>query len=146
MARVATTQRYGKRKYTDEAIVEALNRTKGLVYLAAENLGCDPSTIFRRANVSENVASAIKRARGRMVDLAEAKLWKLINDENPTAILFFLKTQAKDRGYVERTEVVQIPSDVKSLMDALGIDDPSTIWAPLKASLQAEKDKRELLQ
>jgi hypothetical protein len=30
---------------------------------------------------------------------------KLIDDLNPTMIIFYLKTQAKDRGYVERQEV-----------------------------------------
>jgi len=32
-------------------------------------------------------------------------MMKLIDDLNPTMIIFYLKTQAKDRGYVERQEV-----------------------------------------
>jgi len=38
----------------------------------------------------------------------ESKLLKLIDDGNPQAIMFFLKTQGKHRGYTERTEQQQI--------------------------------------
>ena len=38
-------------------------------------------------------------------DYVEAKLSKLIDDESPAAIMFWLKCKAKDRGYVERQEV-----------------------------------------
>lgn len=141
--------KFQPQKYSDEQMIDALHKTKGLVYLAAENIGCDPSTIFRRANVSEGVANAIKRARGRMVDLAEAKLWQLINDGNPTAILFFLKTQAKDRGYIERTEVVNIPAEVAKALSEANVKE-SDFWAftlnELKALKQEQSIKGEVLQ
>ena len=38
------------------------------------------------------------------VDLAESKLIEAIKDGNLTAIIFFLKTQGKSRGYSERSE------------------------------------------
>lgn len=39
-----------------------------------------------------------------LIDKAEGKLLKLINADNLTAIIFFLKCKAKHRGYVEKLE------------------------------------------
>lgn len=37
-------------------------------------------------------------------DMAESKLMKAINSDELTAIIFYLKTKHKARGYIERTE------------------------------------------
>ena len=39
-----------------------------------------------------------------LIDNAESQLQTLIGDGNTAAILFFLKTKAKARGYIERQE------------------------------------------
>lgn len=135
--------------YTDEQMISALTLTKGLVYLAAEKIGCDPSTIYRRAKESEVVASALKRERGKMVDIAEARLWQLIQEGNATAILFFLKTQAKDRGYIERTEIVQIPAEVQKALNEANINE-GEFWTytlnELKQLKAEQSIKGEVLQ
>ncbi len=95
----------GKQQYTSEQIIEALREKKGLVYLAADKLGCDPTTIYRRAGHVASVAQAIKDARGKLVDVAEERLWSAVEDREPWAISMVLKTLGKDRGYVERQEI-----------------------------------------
>jgi hypothetical protein len=92
------------RKYTNEQMIAALKETKGMVYLAAERMGCDPSTIFDRARISPVVRKAIGTERGKVVDTSELKLFQAIMRDEPWAITLALKTIGKDRGYVERQE------------------------------------------
>ena len=87
-------------------IVEALGRTMGRVYLAAEQLGCDVSTIYRRAEKSRVIRAAIDRARGKAIDTAEMALWRAVLQGEAWAVCFTLKCLAKDRGYVERQEIL----------------------------------------
>ena len=43
-----------------------------------------------------------------MVDMSEGALFKQIQEGNPAAIFFHLKTMGKKRGYVERQEVMNM--------------------------------------
>lgn len=130
-------------EYSDEQIIAALAGARGMVTIAAKQLGCAPSTIYRRVQASQDVASAITQERERTLDFAEVKLIDQINKGNVTALIFYLKTQGKRRGYVERTEVVNIPSEIKQLMESLGVEDESQMWGAIRASLETIKQKRE---
>lgn len=76
----------------------------GNIRLIANRLGVSRQTIYSYKKKWKTVEDALKDEKEEMLDLAENKLWKLINDENITAIIFYLKTQGKQRGYVERQE------------------------------------------
>lgn len=91
-------------RYKTPQILEALKATGGLVYMAARKLGCDPSTINKRAKSSPEIQAAIDNARGDMLDMAEHELKKAVRGGDMTAIIFTLKTIGKGRGYVERIE------------------------------------------
>jgi len=94
----------GKPRYSVKQIISALDETKGLVYLAAKKLGCEPATIHNYAKRHPAVREAMVTARGEMVDLAEAKLYQAVRNGDKWAVQFALRTQGKDRGYVERTQ------------------------------------------
>ena len=51
-----------------------------------------------------SLKEVLSDAREDALDLAESKLMKAIDDGNITAIIFFLKTRGKSRGYSERSE------------------------------------------
>lgn len=93
-----------KKGYKQAEIVTALNATGGMVYLAAEKLGCHPDTIYKRARKEQAIADAIEQARGRFLDIAESALKRAVLKGEAWAVCFALKTVGKQRGYTERFE------------------------------------------
>ncbi len=76
----------------------------GNIAAIARALRVDRHTIDRRMNESPMLKQAIEDAREGMLDNAESVLYREILNGNMTAVIFFLKTQGRKRGYVERQE------------------------------------------
>lgn len=106
------------RKYSDEQIIAALKKKKGMVYHAAAAAGCDPDTIYERAKVSPAVAAVMRHERGSFVDTAEMKLYDAVEAGEAWAVQMALKTLGKDRGYVERTES-HVSGEVKAVTEVV---------------------------
>lgn len=91
--------------YSDEIIIAALKKQAGIVSMAAAAIGCERTTIWRRLKTSKVVADAHVEIQEVNLDRAEGKLAKAINDGNLTAVIFYLKTKGRNRGYSERVDV-----------------------------------------
>lgn len=91
--------------YNRKQIIDALIENRGLIFLAAKSVGCTPQTIYNVAKKSAAVQDAIDTARGELTDRAESALVKAIERGEGWAICFYLKTQGKSRGYIERQEI-----------------------------------------
>ena len=85
--------------------IEAARDSKGFVTIIAKRLGCSRTYVYTLAKKYPTFQQAIDEEREGLKDFAEGKLQEQINAGNMTAIIFYLKTQAKERGYVERHEV-----------------------------------------
>ncbi len=92
-------------RFTTKQVGKALVNSDGFVYLAAQALKCHANTVFNYLKRDEDLKAIVAQKRGEMVDTAERQLRKAILAGESWAICFFLKTQAKDRGYTERNEV-----------------------------------------
>ena len=92
-------------KYTPREIIDALEVSRGLIAPAARNLGCSRDTIRKYLAEYPEVAKAKADMREAVTDSAESSLYRAIEDREAWAVCFYLKTQAKDRGYVERAEL-----------------------------------------
>jgi hypothetical protein len=92
-------------RLTADEVAKAVYEAKGLASIAAKRLGCDPKTVRNFAQRYPTVRDAIVQAREDLKDFAESKLLQAIDAGEIVPILFFLKTQAKDRGYIERNEL-----------------------------------------
>lgn len=97
--------------YKKEQIIEALNKTFGMIYLSAEMLGCRPGTIHNWVKRSPDVAAVVDHWRGKMLDVAEVKLYDKCQSGDNWAIGFVLSKLGKSRGYVEKNEL-DINSDI----------------------------------
>lgn len=91
-------------KATAEQAIEALKRHHGLVSKAARALGVSRATLHGMIGKMPTVAEARYEAKEALKDEAEAKIYEQIQDGNTTMLIFFAKTQMKDRGYVERVK------------------------------------------
>lgn len=113
-----------KREATAARIIEALKECNGLLTLAARKAGVTYRTIKRYADDYPTVAEAYKESKETMLDVAEGKLYQAIGKGESWAICFYLKTQGKQRGYVERQEFTG--KDGKPLQMVFKDVDPET--------------------
>ena len=103
------------RHYTQQEVIDALIKAKGLQCTAAEALHCDRATISRFINRYPAVKAAHEQAIQATVDLAQSKLLTLVEREDWRAIRFLLVTLGKDRGFTERQEIVAVGDDREAL-------------------------------
>jgi hypothetical protein len=83
----------------------ALQETRGLTTLAARRLGCTRGTVENYVARYPIVRLALHDARARQLDVAEAQLFKAIDNGELRAVESFLKTIGRHRGYGDRLEV-----------------------------------------
>ena len=89
-----------------KAFLQALEKNLGIVTQTAKAVGIHRSTYYDWIQTDPEFRDAAEEIQEVALDFVEGKLLKRINDESDTAILFYLKTKGKHRGYVERTEVM----------------------------------------
>jgi predicted transcriptional regulator len=85
-------------------IAEALRHAKERVHTAAKYLGASPATVYnylREDPELQEIRDHMYQLRG---DIFETKLDQAAERGEAWAVCFALKTQYKDRGYIERVE------------------------------------------
>jgi hypothetical protein len=98
-------------KISDKNIILALEKTAGVITAAASRLGMDRASLSRRINESDELKVACLDIKEKTLDLAESKLLYGLQRGDKTYVIFYLKTQGKRRGYVERFENREISED-----------------------------------
>lgn len=93
------------KNYENTTIKKAIEDSGGIISTIAERLGCEWHTAKKYINSSDELKSAYEAESESVIDLAESKLIENIQANDNTAILFYLKTKGKKRGYVERSEI-----------------------------------------
>ena len=115
-----------------EAMIKALTKSLGIVSTACKEVGIDRSTHYGWLKDDPIYKQSVEDISESAIDFAESKLFEKMNgvkvkrgdnvyknEPSDTALIFYLKTKGKSRGYVERQEVVQADT---SLEDLLGLD------------------------
>jgi len=87
-----------------QKFLELLSKNAGNVSRACSAMNINRRTFYNWIEKEEAFKFVVDEIQESLIDNAESELQKLIKDGNTAAILFFLKTKAKSRGYVERQE------------------------------------------
>lgn len=98
--------RKGFRKFKKEEVLRAIANSGGIIEVVARKLGADRTTVRKYLKEASEYSEAMSDAREAFKDLAENKLMTAVNNNNLTAIIFTLKTIGRDRGYVEKGDVL----------------------------------------
>lgn len=88
----------------------------GNIAAIARRLGVSRGTIHNRMKDSPTLARAIDDARETMIDNVESALYRQVLEGNVTAMIFWLKTQGKRRGWVERQEITGADGDATEVV------------------------------
>jgi hypothetical protein len=88
-----------------KAMIEALQKSLGIVTQACKMVGIDRWTHYDWYNNDPEYKKKVDDVAEITIDFAESQLHKQIKEQNTTATIFFLKTKAKHRGYIERQEI-----------------------------------------
>lgn len=76
-----------------------------MLSVAARRLGVSYETLRKYVHKYPTLAKAVREAREETTDMAELALFKKIQEGEGWAVCFYLKTQGRNRGYVERHEI-----------------------------------------
>lgn len=86
-------------------MIEALEKTLGVVTTAAKMVGIERTTHYKWMENDAEYKANVDDVQNVVLDFAESALHKMVENHNPAATLFLLKTKGKKRGYIERQEI-----------------------------------------
>ena len=89
--------REGKLKF-----LRSLKLNLGLVYASSKETGVSVEDHNRWLSEDGVYKKQVMEIDGHAIDYVESTLLKLVEERNPQAIMFYLKTKGRERGYVEK--------------------------------------------
>lgn len=94
-----------KKKVSTERVIAAIPGTGGIISEIAKRCGVNRNTITNYAKDNPEIQAAIEQETDTFCDVAENSLLTLVREKNVSAVIFYLKTKGRHRGYTERMEV-----------------------------------------
>jgi len=98
--------------------LRSLKSNLGLIYASSKETGISVEDHNRWMEEDDKYKKQVLEIDGHAIDYVESTLLKLVEEKNPQAIMFYLKTKGKDRGYVEKTS----PTDPKDKGEDLPVN------------------------
>lgn len=138
-----------KKEFTFEILRDAIIKHRGNLTDTAKSLKITRKTLYNRMEEFPDLVEVVIEARDIAVDEAEGWLRKKMQKGDTTAIIFFLKTQGKWRGYVERSDNLNINLNLNDLTNdqlsriANGEDIRSVLSSPGTGALDAPREGSE---
>jgi hypothetical protein len=91
-----------------QALIEALREADGNMASVARKFNCHRSLVWQYVDGDPKLRELTEELTETFIDIAESELFKQIREGNTAAIIFFLKTKARHRGYSERLELIPL--------------------------------------
>ncbi len=114
-------------EHTKKIMLEALEKSLGVVTTASRAAGVGRTTHYRWLKEDPEYAELVASLADMALDFGESQLHKLMQEGSAAAVIFFLKTKGKGRGYVEGSELkVYTPDTAPSWLDGSPIGDEAT--------------------
>jgi len=89
-------------KVTKKTLIQSIRNNGGFVTRVAAELGISVTAVYKRMNKHPDVKAVLEEVREQYIDLAENALIRRVREGDLGAICFYLKCQAKHRGYIEK--------------------------------------------
>lgn len=87
---------------TEKQFIKELEDNRGIVGAACRSLGISRTTYYRWKKKHPDFAEAAETEISAQVDFVEERLLDLIETGETAAIIFYMKTKGRDRGYGEK--------------------------------------------
>jgi len=94
-----------KIRHTKNNLINALEKSMGVVTTACKKVGIHRSTFYEYYNNDEEFRQSVDDIGNVALDFTESKMFEQIQEGNTQLIKFYLSTRGKKRGYVERQEI-----------------------------------------
>lgn len=116
-----TTAKTKKRVEDKKALfLEAFAQSRGIVAPACRAVSITRQSYYNWIASDASFAESVEAIRQEQIDTVESALLNKIDDGDTTAVIFYLKTKGKERGYSERTELTG--KDGKDLIPDIRIE------------------------
>jgi hypothetical protein len=86
-------------------LLTALHESKGNVFIACINANVSRSTFYNYFNQDTEFKQQVSEINESAIDHVESKLMQKIDEGETVAIIFYLKTKGRKRGYAEKLTI-----------------------------------------
>ena len=100
-----TNLRNEKRKRDKARFLTVLEQHLGIISYAAEDAKVNRRTIYEWIDQDPEFARLVRDINEKQVDFVERKLLENIREKDTRAIVFYMGTKGRNRGYTTRVEV-----------------------------------------
>jgi len=90
---------------TKKALLEALEKSLGIVTTACRSVDINRTTFYRYLKDDKEFAVQVKDVENIALDFAESQLLKNIKEGKEPSTIFYMKTKGQKRGYIEKQQI-----------------------------------------
>lgn len=108
-----------KKMFTPEMVIKALTDNHGWINATAKTLNCSTRTVHNYIQTYPEINEVYRDLVDAQGEGVEKKLQDLINDGNVQAVMFYLRTKWRHKGYTEKIALDIVPFPIQQELMAL---------------------------